>query len=466
MKRLGLVVFLALFGASASAQVVQIGGLGGSGGGGGGGSFTSPGAGIIVDTDGAGTLAGRTFESSDGSVVWTNPAGAATNPSAVVDNAVFGRYTSGAGAAPGTCSVGVLHFKTDTNDFYVCTSTNTQTLFGKAAGQTWTGSHDFTGGELLGGSPLRLEGTTNDNTYTTVVVTDPTSARTFTLPNADSVAVQPLTCSGTDKVSAVSSLGVVTCSADDAGASSLDLTKLVIQNDFCGGKTTQAAGEAFAGFSALASGTETVNVTPFNSNNPCVWQINATGSDNSGGSIRPMFSSPNYIANATITGKDWELDAIGGSHAVTSSAMIFGFSDTSDPDANANSIRIIRDTDRGHTTFVFQVCTVNGATGCDAAGDNTTSDTELSTITPVADTFYLLKIRHLVSGVGGLSTYYFSVNGETEITFCSSGCTSTVANLPAAAMEPWFYWKADDNAANNYGQIDFMYFKITGLTRY
>jgi hypothetical protein len=44
-----------------------------------------------------------------------------------------------------------------------------------------------------------------------------TAARTFTLPNADSNPVQPLTCGGTDKVSAIGSDGVITCTAD-AGA--------------------------------------------------------------------------------------------------------------------------------------------------------------------------------------------------------------------------------------------------------
>ena len=70
---------------------------------------------------------------------------------------------------------------------------------------------------LKGGSPLVFEGLTADAFETTLVVTDPTAARNFTLPNADSVAVQQITCGGTDKVSAVSALGVVTCSADQTG---------------------------------------------------------------------------------------------------------------------------------------------------------------------------------------------------------------------------------------------------------
>lgn len=63
------------------------------------------------------------------------------------------------------------------------------------------------------------EGDTADTIETRIHVIDPTSSdKTFTIPNADSVAVQPLTCTGTEKVSAVSALGVVTCSADETGA--------------------------------------------------------------------------------------------------------------------------------------------------------------------------------------------------------------------------------------------------------
>ncbi|MCP4246223.1 MAG: hypothetical protein GY778_04165, partial [bacterium] len=91
----------------------------------------------------------------------------------------------------------------------------------ETANYTLTGQHDFTGAELLGGSPLRLEGTTDDNTYTTVLVTDPTGARSFTLPDADSVAIQPSDCGGGNFVRTVSALGVISCASDQTGGSGL-----------------------------------------------------------------------------------------------------------------------------------------------------------------------------------------------------------------------------------------------------
>ncbi len=62
-----------------------------------------------------------------------------------------------------------------------------------------------------------FEGSGLDGNETTLTVTNPTADRTFTIPNADSNPVQPTTCGGTDKVSAISSAGVVTCSADSGG---------------------------------------------------------------------------------------------------------------------------------------------------------------------------------------------------------------------------------------------------------
>ena len=76
------------------------------------------------------------------------------------------------------------------------------------AGSTWTGAN-------IDDENPQFEGATIDNFETTFVITDPTADRNFTIPDADSVAVQPQTCTGTDKYSDLSALGVVTCSTDD-----------------------------------------------------------------------------------------------------------------------------------------------------------------------------------------------------------------------------------------------------------
>jgi len=79
----------------------------------------------------------------------------------------------------------------------------------------------FTSNATTGGS-IVCEGDTANSFESRIAVTDPTADRVMTVPNADSNPVQPLTCGGTDKVSGISSAGVITCTTDQGGAGSGD----------------------------------------------------------------------------------------------------------------------------------------------------------------------------------------------------------------------------------------------------
>lgn len=72
-------------------------------------------------------------------------------------------------------------------------------------------------GDATTNGELVCEGDTADAFETRIVITDPTADRAMTIPNADSNPVQPSTCSGSDKVTGISSAGVISCGAD-AGA--------------------------------------------------------------------------------------------------------------------------------------------------------------------------------------------------------------------------------------------------------
>lgn len=72
---------------------------------------------------------------------------------------------------------------------------------------------NLSGKILAGGSPLVFDGTTVGGFTTTVVVIDPTANRTFTIPNATSVAVQPDTGTPGQYVTAISPLGVISKAA-------------------------------------------------------------------------------------------------------------------------------------------------------------------------------------------------------------------------------------------------------------
>lgn len=88
-----------------------------------------------------------------------------------------------------------------------------------AAGQdlstsrTWTlglaNPLNLSGKTLVGGTPLVFDGATPGGFATTLVVVDPTAARTFTIPNANTVAVQPDTGTAGQFLTGISALGVI-----------------------------------------------------------------------------------------------------------------------------------------------------------------------------------------------------------------------------------------------------------------
>lgn len=75
----------------------------------------------------------------------------------------------------------------------------------------------FTSNATTGGY-IVCEGDTADTIESRIAFTDPaTSDRVMTIPNADSNPVQPSACGGSDKVTGISSAGVISC-GPDAGA--------------------------------------------------------------------------------------------------------------------------------------------------------------------------------------------------------------------------------------------------------
>lgn len=151
-------------------------------------------ANLIVMRDGSGDFAAGT--------ITANLTGLASTASALAAN-------------PADCAANQFANAIDADGDLGCAQPNFTDLAGTIATAQIPATLSLASTVLGGGSPLVFEGTTADAFETTVVVTDPTAARTFTLPNADSVAVQPLTCGSTDKVSAISALGVITCTPDE-----------------------------------------------------------------------------------------------------------------------------------------------------------------------------------------------------------------------------------------------------------
>lgn len=106
----------------------------------------------------------------------------------------------------------------------VTASGNMASSGGQAPNITITPTPSFTSVTLTAATNQLVLGTTNTLTVTMAALT---GLRTFTLPDANSNPVQPLTCTGTDKFSAVAGSGVFTCATDQGLTTLNGLTPIV-----------------------------------------------------------------------------------------------------------------------------------------------------------------------------------------------------------------------------------------------
>jgi hypothetical protein len=395
-----------------------------------GGSFTTPGAGIIVDTDGSGTLAGREIAAGTGVLV-SNGDGAAGNPTISIDSAVVPQFTSGTGAVPGTGTLGSFYFETDIPAAYGYPSANTEHWFlSIAPGSIAQGDIFYASGA---NQLARLGAGTSGHFLKT-----------------NGAAANP-------EWAAVS------------GSSSPDATVISLEDDFVSGLTTSGTIGAL-GWTGAAASSGTFAQAGGVAERPGIVRLASHASnDNSGYTIRLLMQP---VVLNSMTDWDYRLDFLPGSDstAITNIALVAGFSESSafNPAGTVNHCLWIRyDTDLSDAVYKFVVGDASGATGCGSAGDDTGVRVADSTIAPVAGTWNKLKIYQRASGVGGLKTIYFQVDSETPVSFCSSGCTETLANLDTTDTTGYagvMYFTRTTTGVLS-GDVDYFSFQGTGLAR-
>lgn len=154
--------------------------------------------------------------------------------------ALTGDVTASAGSNATTIAADAVALSTDTTGNYVGTvagGTGIAVSGADSENATKTVAFDFTdagASPSLGANECRFsspatvagvivcEGATANTSESRIVFTDPTADRAMTIPNADSNPIQPAACNGTDKVSGISSSGVISCAADEGGSGSGD----------------------------------------------------------------------------------------------------------------------------------------------------------------------------------------------------------------------------------------------------
>lgn len=396
---------------------------------------TSAFAQVVVGGGGGGTGTGSTEPSSFLDPIGTLVIGGATNAVTLsVDRAVIPGYAQGTTSPGATCSPGDFYFETDLT-LHICKATN-----------TWAPLFTFVDDSVMLGSGTAYE--------------------PKAIPDCDD--------SGGNHLNYDTATNAFSCGTSGGGAAFDPGTTVTFYDDFLGGTlSTGLLGTNGVNFTAVSTGTVSNAVATAGTVHPGVYRLNSHATNDNSGIALSVINSGQTVSNvgAAWDSSDWQIDGVfmlgSNSTAITSTGFWFGLSDNVGTIPGTNGIFIRRDTDLSETAFAFVVCNTNGASGCASAADSTNIKVSASTITPSAGTWYRFRIRQLQSGVGGNRTIYFRVNGETEVTFCSSGCTDTLGTVPSGVnMTLVVQYLTRTTTGVMSGDVDYLYFTITGLTRY
>jgi hypothetical protein len=303
---------------------------------------------------------------------------------------------------------------------------------------------------------------------TNIAVSDLADGTDGQLITWDAAGAPAVVATGTvDHVLTSGGAGVApTFQASSSGFDLFDISNFGLVEDFCSGnlQSPNHVGSSAMSYWQLDSGGTGTN--PGETDNPCAIELVDSATDNSG--VTVYWSSVGNVNNDLWDTTEWWADAVVSYMSRnTTIAWFFGAYNNDDPDDAAAGIWIRFDTDRSDTTAMFQICDASGAAGCDDSTDDTNSSVEASTV--AAATLlnnFRLRIHFDPTGVGSNPTYYFRVNDETEVTFCSSGCDDDLNTLPTGDMKLAFSFLSRDTGDNGSMHLDFMSLKRTGLSRY
>ena len=402
-------------------------------------SLTSTlGTGFLV-AQGSTAAVAREF-TSGGSIVWVNGTGSGGDPTADVDEAQYHRYGSGTADHPAACG--------DTGDPYQIADVYIETDEGRVdrcvAIDTWV--------SLYGIGVSRSD--TSTSGFGFVIDEDSFSTNSDTkVPTQQSVKAY----------------------VDASASSAFDpSTSWEFYEEFNSG--TGTAGQLGANglsFTAVSTGTINQNITG-DANHPGLMRLQSHATNDNSGAAVWIGNSAGATNTGNVWHNEWDIDAViipgSNSTSIAAAGWALGLTDGGRHLDNANfGIWVRYDTDRSDSTYVCQICDASGANGCGSAADAADTQVAASTQTPVGGTPNRIRLRYRAAGEGGNPTIYCAVNDETWRTFCASGCTDTVDDLPTLATQqltPTFSYLTRTTTGVITGDIDYLYVMVTGLARY
>jgi hypothetical protein len=257
-------------------------------------------------------------------------------------------------------------------------------------------------------------------------------------------------------------------SSSQASASVNPATTIEQTEEFMtGGATSTTLGSIGLSITAIATGT--LGFPAGEADHPGLVRLNSHATnDNSGADV----SWPGGAVGPALLTRDWSIDVLfkpgSNSTAITNAAWYVGVtSTTADPAAATVGIWARFNSDLTDAKWMFQICNAAGAAGCASADDAANTTVIASTVTPSANTWYRVRMRQVAVGVGGTRTIYARINDENEVSFCASGCTDVLTGVPTSGnIVPSVFYLTRTTTGVLSGDLDYIYFKQSGLVRY
>jgi hypothetical protein len=369
----------------------------------------------------AGAWAARAINCGIG-VLCTNGDAVSSNTALDIDSAVVNTFTSGTGSVPGTGGLGTHYYETDRPAAYVFPAPDIEHWLlsiapGVAAGDLFQTSATDT---------LAAITSTDDN----VLVSNGSTWEKKALPSCTDSLGKHLNYD-----TATNSYSCGTSSSGGGGGSFDPSTTVDLYDEFMTG--LNASGQAGSlGWTSNVLNSGTCSGLSSRQDHPGTYvftTINAN--NNSGCDITPGTGS---ITTANTYGsRAWTMDAVvyfgTAGDASANTAFFFGWANSGTSLLTATDmIGWERDTSLSQTAFVAHVCD-SATSGCQSAGADTNQEIVTSSISMVDNTAYRFRMSFdPVGGPGATKKLTVNVNNESDLTFCSSGCTTTISQFPAA----------------------------------
>lgn len=443
-------------------------------------AFEPSSTGFFVMTSAGAQPVARCFESPNGSLVVTNPCGLGGTVGLDIDNTTTIRYSQGT-TLPATCTPPQLFYDNDSFELYTCINTDTWNFVITMNVATDDAVIVASGtGFALKVIPdcnstnnrLNYDTATNAWSCATAAITVPGGGTGVTTIADDQVVVG----SGTDTTEVKT---VPNCT--DTGGNHLNYTQS--SNSFSCGTSGDGSGSTFDPTTTIeyyseypqlsAGGGEFVEVAfaalaasevPTCPSTDFVFgcqEIDLAATDNGGSAYR-------LLSMTGATAGNWTYKVRFQTNTTAAIGIWIGMlghatSTSRQPLLADKAIWMRYDTDATDANYTFQVCDAAGAAGCQSTDDDTDSAIIAGTVAASANAWHTVSLRMVQSGVGGVPTVYAKVDSETEVTFCSSGCTDSNADMPASTdtLYPFFAFGARDTAGTAKGYIDYVYFSGT-----